>query len=110
MFNHDDKTISDVLKKFTGEDPSLIEISEVERNPTVYEKCKDFLINTAFLCGVTRSNEGWVGPAQPTITFHKTDGEVLKAYFYNCTLCQKGEIKLCSQEFSEYLLSLQTNR
>ena len=109
-FNHDDKSISDVLKKFTGEDPSLMKISEIERDTTVYEKFKGFLVNTTFLCEVTWSNEGWVGPAQPLITFHKTDGSVLEAYFYNCRLCQKRDTKLCSQEFSEYLLSLQTNR
>ena len=109
-FNHDDKTISDVFKKFTGKDPSLMEISTVERDTAVYEKFQDFLVNTVFLCEVTKDNQGWVGPAQPLITFHKTNGSVLKAYFYNCPPCQKEDIKLCSKEFSEYLLSLQTNR
>ena len=109
-FNHDDKTIFDVFKKFTGENLSLMEISEVERDTAVYEKFQDFLVNTAFLCETTKDNEGWVGPAQPLITFHKTDGTVLESYFHNCLLCQKGDIILCAQEFSEYLLSLQTNR
>lgn len=109
-FNHDDKTISDVFKKFTGKDPSLIEISEVERDITVYEKFKGFLLNTTFLCEATRTNEGWVGPTQPSITFHKTDGNVLEAYFYNSPFSKERDIELCSQEFSEYLLSLQTNR
>lgn len=109
-FNHADKTISDVYKKFTGEDPSLMEISEVERDPTVYEKFQGFLINTAFLCEVTKDNEGWVGPAQPSITFHKTDSNVLEAYFFNNLFSKERDIELCSQEFSEYLLSLQTNR
>ncbi len=109
-FNHDDKTISDVFKKFTGQDPSLIEISEVERHTTVYEKFKGFLVNTAFLCEVTRSKEGWAGPAQPSITFHKTDGSVMEAYFFNSLFSKERDIELCSQEFSEYLLSLQTNR
>ena len=109
-FNHDDKTISDVFKKFTGKDPSLMEISEVERDTAAYETFRGFLVNTAFLCEVTKENEGWVGPAQPSITFHKTDGSVLKAYFYDCPPCQKGDLKLCSKEFSQYLLSLQTNR
>jgi len=109
-FNHDDKTISDIFKKFTGKYPSLIEISEEERDTTVYERFKGFLVNTTFLCEVTRSNKGWVGPAQPTITFHKTDGSVLEAYFFNSPLSKERDIELCSQEFSEYLLSLQTNR
>ena len=102
-FNHDDKTISDVFKKFTGEDPSLIEISEVERDTTAYERFKGFLVNTTFLCETTKSNEGWVGPAQPTITFYKTDGNVLEAYFFNSPFSKERDVELCSQEFSEYL-------
>jgi len=109
-FNHNDKTISDVFKKFTGEDPSLTEISEVERGTTVYERFKGFLVNTTFLCEVTRSSKGWVGPAQPTIIFHKTDSNVLEAYFFKNLFSKERDIELCSQEFSEYLLSLQTNR
>lgn len=109
-FNHNELTITDIYKSFVGLDSSRMETSEVVRDNTVYNKFKEYLENTAYLCKVTRDISGWGGPAHARITFTKTDDTTEKTYFYGENYSGQEDYELCSEEFSNYLSSLQTNR
>lgn len=109
-FDHDELTITDAYKSFVGLDSSTIQITEVVRDNTAYNKFKEYLENTAYLCKVIRDVSGWGGPAPARITFMKTDSTTEEAYFYGENYSGQEDYELCLEEFSEYLRSLQTER
>ena len=108
IFDHRTKTITDTFKQFTGSDSSAIAVSEITRDTSVYIKFQQFLENEKYFCEVTR--DAIIGPIRAVIKFIKTDGTVTEGFFYNENTTGSENYELCSEDFSTFLYSLQTNR
>ena len=108
VFDHRTETITDTFESFTGSDSTAMTISEITRDTDVYVEFQQFLEYQDYFCKITKKI--LAGPIRANIKFIKTDGTVTEGFFYNENTTGSEDYELCSEDFSTFLYSLQTNR
>lgn len=107
-FDHNAKKVTKKFMDFTGMDETQMQSGNKDMGEDVYNQFRAYLFGEV-ICEVASGHEGFVGPATPRIEFRTKSGSVGNIYFAGDQMSEKGDLELCSNDFSEFLTPLLIN-